>query len=115
MFRNRIMFPIINAFGKVIAFGGRVLDDSLPKYLNSSDTAVFNKRKNLYGANILKEERQLKYAVLVEGYMDAISLNAAGVKGVVASLGTALTAEQAQMIKRFTANVYISYDGDLRA
>lgn len=112
MFRNRIMFPIINAFSRVIAFGGRVMDASTPKYLNSSDTPVFNKRKNLYALNILKEEKQLKYAVLVEGYMDAISLSAAGVKGAVASLGTSLTAEQAQLLKRYTPNVYISYDGD---
>lgn len=112
MFRNRVMFPIINASGKVIAFGGRVLDGSLPKYLNSSDTAVFNKRKNLYAINILKEEKQLKYVFLVEGYMDAISLYAHGIKGMVASLGTALTLEQAQLIKRYTSNVFITYDGD---
>lgn len=112
MFRNRVMFPIINASGKVIAFGGRVLDNSLPKYLNSSDTAVFNKRKNLYAINILKEEKQLKYVFLVEGYMDAISLYAYGVKGMLASLGTSLTPEQAQLIKRYTSNVFIAYDGD---
>ena len=113
MFRNRIMFPIINVFGKVIAFGGRVINhEDTPKYLNSSDTAVFNKRKNLYAINVLKEEKGLKYAVLVEGYMDAISLLAQGQKGVVASLGTSLTSEQAQLIKRYTTNVYIAYDGD---
>jgi DNA primase len=113
MFRNRIMFPIINVFGKVIAFGGRVIDPAdTPKYMNSSDTAVFNKRKNLYAINALKEEKGLKYAVLVEGYMDAISLLAHGQKGVVASLGTSLTNEQAQLIKRYTSNVFIAYDGD---
>ena len=112
MFRDRVMFPIINAFGKVIAFGGRVMGEGTPKYLNSADTPVFNKRKNLYAVNVLKEEKQIKYAVLVEGYMDAISLYARGQKYVVASLGTALTAEQAQLIKRYTNNVFISYDGD---
>ena len=112
MFRNRVMFPIINTYGNVIAFGGRVLDDSTPKYLNSSDTPVFNKRKNLYAMNLLKQQRGLKAALLLEGYMDVISVSAAGVPGAVASLGTSFTKEQAHLLKRFVNNVYLSYDGD---
>ncbi|MEZ4357300.1 MAG: DNA primase [Eubacteriales bacterium] len=111
-FRNRIMFPIIDTFGQVLAFGGRVMDDKLPKYLNSSDTPVFNKRKNLYAINLIKKQRGLKAAILLEGYMDVISLNAAGIPGTLASLGTSFTREQAYLIKRFCSNVCISYDGD---
>ena len=111
-FRNRIMFPIIDTFGNVLAFGGRVMDDKLPKYLNSSDTPVFNKRKNLYAINLVKKQRGLTTAILLEGYMDVISLNAAGIPGTVASLGTSFTREQAYLIKRFCSDVCISYDGD---
>lgn len=111
-FRNRIMFPIINIFGDVIGFGGRVMDNSEPKYLNTGDTIVFNKRNNLYNLNYVKKLKELKYIILVEGYMDVISLNAAGVLPVVASLGTALTSSQAKLIKRYVNEVYISYDGD---
>lgn len=109
-FRNRIIFPIINQYSKVIAFGGRVLDDSLPKYLNSPETPVYNKRKNLYAVNLFK--KSLPHIVLLEGYMDVISLYANGIQNVAASLGTALTSHQAHLMKRYTDNIYISYDGD---
>jgi DNA primase len=111
-FRNRVMFPIMSPLSEVIAFGGRVLDDSAPKYLNSRETAVFNKRKNLYGIDIIRKMRNIKSVVLVEGYMDVVSLCAHGVKAAVASLGTALTKEQAQLLKKYTSDVYIAYDGD---
>ncbi len=111
-FRNRVMYPIINVFGDVVAFGGRVLDDSTPKYLNTKDTVLFNKRRNLYGIDLLRRQRSVKSAVIVEGYMDVVSMYAHGVKAVVASLGTALTKEQAILLKRYTNDVFISYDGD---
>jgi len=111
-FRNRVMFPIINVFGEVIAFGGRVLDDSTPKYLNTRETTLFNKRRNLYGIDLLRRQRSIKSAVIVEGYMDVVSMYAHGVKSVVASLGTALTKEQAVLLKRYTNDVFIAYDGD---
>ena len=111
-FRSRVMFPIINVFGDVIAFGGRVIGDGEPKYLNTRDTLLFNKRRNLYGIDNLRRQRNIKSAVIVEGYMDVVSLCAHGVKAAVASLGTALTREQAVLLKRYTENVYLSYDGD---
>ncbi len=111
-FRNRVMYPIINVFGDVIAFGGRVLDDSTPKYLNTKETVLFNKRRNLYGIDLLRRQQSIKSAVIVEGYMDVVSMYAHGVKSVVASLGTALTKEQAVLIKRYTNDVFIAYDGD---
>lgn len=111
-FRNRVMYPIINVFGDVIAFGGRVLNDSTPKYLNTRDTVLFNKRRNLYGIDLLRRQRSIKSAVIVEGYMDVVSMYAHGVKAVVASLGTALTKEQAILLKRYTSDVFIAYDGD---
>ncbi len=111
-FRNRVMYPIINVFGDVIAFGGRVLDDSTPKYLNTKETTLFNKRRNLYGIDLLRRQQSIKSAVIVEGYMDVVSMYAHGVKSVVASLGTALTKEQAVLIKRYTNDVFIAYDGD---
>ena len=111
-FRGRVMFPIINVFGEVIAFGGRVMDSSQPKYLNTRDTALFNKRKNLYGLNLVRRLNTVKSVVIVEGYMDVVSMQAQGVKAVVASLGTALTREQAVLLKRYTHTVYIAYDGD---
>ncbi len=112
MFRGRLMFPIINQYGKVLGFGGRVLDDSKPKYLNTGDTMIYNKRHNVYAANLLKKERNLRRAILVEGYMDVIALSQFGIRGVVATLGTALTPEQARLLKRFVPMVYLSYDGD---
>ena len=111
-FRNRIMFPIIDAKSRVIAFGGRVLDDSLPKYLNTRDTVVFNKGKNLYNLNVISKESERKKIILVEGYMDVISLYQSGINYSLASLGTALTEEQAELIKRYGEEVYICYDGD---
>jgi DNA primase len=112
VFRNRIMFPIFNMYGDVIGFGGRIMDDSVPKYLNTSDTFAFNKRKNVYGLNFVKKIKGLQSVVLVEGYMDVISLYAKGIYNAVATLGTALTKEQAILIKRFVPLVYIAYDGD---
>lgn len=112
MFRNRAMFPIIDRYDHVIAFGGRSLGDALPKYLNTGDTPIFNKRRHVYAENLLRKERQLNRVVLVEGYMDVIALNQYGVKGVCATLGTALTEEQAVLLKRFAPQIYLSYDGD---
>ena len=111
-FRNRVMFPIFNYNGKVIGFGGRVLDDSLPKYLNSPETLIFNKRLNLYGLNISKKSIKDDTLILVEGYMDLISLYQNNIEYVVATLGTALTIGQAKLIRRFAKNVIISYDSD---
>ncbi|MBT3319037.1 MAG: DNA primase [Clostridia bacterium] len=111
-FRNRVMFPIINTFGDVIAFGGRVMDDSTPKYLNTKETAAFNKRRNLYGIDLIRKMKGIKGVVIVEGYMDVVSLSAHGVKAAVASLGTAFTRQQAMLIKRYTSDVFVAYDGD---
>lgn len=112
-FRNRVMFPIFDYKGNVIGFGGRVLDDSLPKYLNSEDTLIFNKRYNLYGLNFARKHiGNLRSLILVEGYMDLISMYQYGVRNVVATLGTALTDSQAQLIKKFADNVVLSYDSD---
>ena len=111
-FRNRVMFPIFDYRGNVIGFGGRVLDDSLPKYLNSPDTLIFNKRHNLYGLNFARKNLSSRTVILVEGYMDLISLYQYGVKIAVATLGTALTSQQARLIKRYADNVIISYDSD---
>ena len=112
MFRGRVIFPIINAQGKVLGFGGRAMGDAQPKYLNTPDTPVFNKRQGLYALNFAKKERDVGHMVLVEGYMDTVSLRKYGVRGVVATLGTALTQEQARLIKRYVPEVWISYDGD---
>ena len=112
MFRGRVMFPIISAQGRVLGFGGRAMGDAQPKYLNTAETPVFNKRLGLYALNFAKNEREVGHLVLVEGYMDTVSLRKHGVKGVVATLGTALTEEQARLMKRYAAQVWISYDGD---
>ena len=113
---KRLIFPIINSFDEVIAFGGRRLEQSdFGKYLNTRDTLLFNKKKTLYNVNLLKKlkrEQAIKDVIIVEGYMDTISLYQAGFKNVVASMGTSLTKEQARLVKRYTENVYISYDGD---
>ena len=111
-FRNRVMFPIIDQFGNVLAFGGRSMDGSQPKYLNTGDTPIFNKRKGVFAANLLRRERQLKRVILVEGYMDVIQLNQAGIPGVAATLGTSLTEEQARLLSRFAPEIWICYDGD---
>ncbi len=110
-FRNRVMFPIIDVRGEVIGFGGRVLDASEPKYLNSPDTPVYNKSRNLFALNIAKKSKQGRI-ILTEGYMDTISLHQAGFDCAVASLGTSLTAEHAQLISRYTGQAVIAYDGD---
>lgn len=112
MFRNRAIFPIIDAQGQVLGFGGRAMGDIQPKYLNTSDTPVFNKRKGVYAANLLKKQRNLNRVILVEGYMDVVALIQHGVNGVVATLGTALTNEQARLLKRYAPEIWVSYDGD---
>lgn len=112
MFRQRAIFPIIDAQGRVLGFGGRALGDVKPKYLNTGDTPVFNKRQGVFAANLLKKQRGLKRVILVEGYMDVVSLVQAGVQGVCATLGTALTLEQARLLKRYAPEIWVSYDGD---
>ena len=112
MFRSRAMFPIIDSYGNVLAFGGRTLEKREPKYLNTADTPVFNKRKGVFAANLLRRQRHLDRVILVEGYMDVVSLTQFGVEGVCATLGTALTAEQARLLKRFAPQVFLGYDGD---
>ncbi len=110
-FRNRVMTPIINLRGNVIAFGGRVLDDSKPKYINTSDTLVYKKTDNVFALNFAKNGNPGSL-ILAEGYMDVIALHQAGFTNAVASLGTALTREQASLISRYTDEVIISYDAD---
>lgn len=110
-FRNRVIFPIINTAGEVIAFGGRVMDDSKPKYLNTSDTPAFKKSKNLFALNYAKNHCA-EQLILCEGYMDVIALHAQGFQNAVATLGTALTSEQARLMKKYTKTVLISYDSD---
>lgn len=111
-FINRVIFPIFDYRGNVIGFGGRVLDDSLPKYLNSPDTLAFNKKYNLYGLNFARKNISDRTIILVEGYMDLISLYQYGVRNVCATLGTALTLEQGNLLKRYVDTVIISYDSD---
>lgn len=110
-FRNRVIFPIIDVAGNVIGFGGRVMDDSKPKYLNTTDTPAFNKRKNLFALNFAKNCCTEKM-ILCEGYMDVIAMHAAGFEYAVATLGTAITPEQARMFVKYTQKVIISYDAD---
>lgn len=110
-FRNRVMFPIIDVRGNVIGFGGRVMDDSKPKYLNSPETAAFNKRLNLFALNFAKNKKS-DALILVEGYMDVISLHQVGINNAVATLGTALTEEQARLIARYAKDVVLCYDTD---
>ena len=113
-FRNRVIFPVFDVKGKVIGFGGRVLDDSKPKYLNSPETMIFQKGINLYGLNFaVKNGLQEEYVIIVEGYMDLIALHQYGITNAVASLGTALTVNQARLLKRYVSKVIISYDADL--
>ena len=123
MFRNRIIIPIIDTTGNVIAFGGRVLDDSKPKYLNSSDTVVFKKSRNLFALNYAKnailgdkafENSYTKPGEMIvcEGYMDVIAMHQAGFSGAVATLGTAITSEHARLISRYAKTVYLAYDSD---
>ena len=112
MFRNRAMFPIIDAYGNVLGFGGRAMGDVMPKYLNTSDTPAFNKRYNVFAANLLRKARGLARVILVEGYMDVVALSQFGIDGVAATLGTALTPEQARLLHRFAPEIHIAYDGD---
>lgn len=112
---GRLIVPIINNLKQVIAFGGRVLDDSLPKYKNTRETILFNKSKEIFGQHSVKKlklEGPVNELIMVEGYMDVISLFQSGVKNAVASMGTALTAEQAKLIKRYVNKIIICYDGD---
>ena len=112
-FRDRLMFPIIDVRGYVIGFGGRIMkkDDSAAKYLNSPETLIFNKRKNLFALNFAKKSK-LGYLILVEGYMDAIALHQYGFDCAVASLGTALTEDGAALLSRYTNQVVLIYDSD---
>lgn len=112
-FRNRIMYPIIDTRSRVIGFGGRVLDETMPKYLNSQETPIFNKGNNLYGLNLLNKFSDRKRIILVEGYMDVIALFNNKINYGVASLGTALTENQAKLLKRYGENIYICFDSDL--
>ncbi|MDO4594168.1 MAG: DNA primase [Tissierellia bacterium] len=109
--RDRLIFPIFNKSFKVIGFGARILNDSKPKYLNSPESEIFKKRYNLYAFNNAKRQKE-KRIILVEGYMDVIALYARGIKYAVASLGTAFTKEQADLLKSFTNDIYICYDSD---
>ncbi len=110
-FWNRVMYPIMDARGRVIGFGGRVMGDGKPKYLNSPESFLFNKRKHLYALNYARTTRQ-NYMILCEGYMDVITMHQAGFTNAVASLGTALTEEQASLLRRFTKEVLLLYDSD---
>ena len=110
-FWNRVMFPIMDSNSRVIGFGGRVMGDAKPKYLNSPETMIFDKSRNLYGLNRARSSRK-PYFLLCEGYMDVISLHQAGFSNAVASLGTALTPGHAALIKRYVKEVYLTYDSD---
>ena len=110
-FFNRLMFPIFDSAGRPIAFGGRVMGQGEPKYLNSPESEIFNKRRNLYGMSLAKKSRR-SYILIVEGYMDVLSLHQAGFDNAVASLGTALTKEQSMLIKRYADQVVLCYDSD---
>ena len=110
-FWNRVMFPIMDSTSRVIGFGGRVMGDAKPKYLNSPETMIFDKSRNLYGLNRARSSRK-PYFLLCEGYMDVISLHQAGFSNAVASLGTALTPGHASLIKRYVKEVYLTYDSD---
>lgn len=111
-FRNRLMFPIISKNNKIIGFGGRILGDGQPKYLNSPESDVFHKGDNLYGIHIVKKRKDLDKIILVEGYMDVIALFYHGIDYAVASLGTALTENQGKLAHRYGKKVYLCYDGD---
>lgn len=110
-FWNRVMFPIMDVNNRVIGFGGRVMGDGKPKYLNSPETVVFDKSRNLYGLNRARTSRK-PYFLICEGYMDVIALHQAGFTNAVASLGTALTSGQASLIRRYVQEVYLTYDSD---
>jgi len=111
LFRNRLIFPIFDAMGTIIAFGGRVLDDSQPKYLNSPETPLYTKGRHLYGLNLAKSSQD-KRLVLVEGYMDTLAMHQAGIDHAVAALGTAMTEAQANLIRKYTDQVIVGFDAD---
>lgn len=111
-FRNRLIFPIFNNQRKIVGFGGRVMGDGIPKYLNSPESEVFHKGRNLYGIHTVMERPHRDRIIMVEGYMDVIGLYGQGIDYALASLGTALTPDQARLIKRYTDQVYLCYDGD---
>jgi DNA primase len=111
LFRNRLMFPIFDAMGKIVAFGGRVLDQSLPKYINSPETPIYTKGRHLYGLNIAKSSNEHRL-ILVEGYMDTIAMHQAGVDYAVAALGTAMTEAQANLIRKYADQVIVGFDAD---
>ncbi|MBQ8356736.1 MAG: DNA primase [Clostridia bacterium] len=111
LFRNRVMFPVIDTAGNIVAFGGRVMDDSKPKYLNSADTPGFKKSRILFGLNYAKSHCA-EQMILCEGYMDAIAMHAAGFENAVATLGTAITPDHARLLSRYTKRVLINYDSD---
>ena len=112
-FRDRVIFPIINSNDKVIGFGGRAIGDAMPKYLNSQESSIFLKKNNLYGLNLTRKEISSEdRAIIVEGYMDLISLYQSGIRNVVASLGTALTDNQARLLCRYSKNIVMAYDSD---
>lgn len=113
-FWNRVIFPIMDVNGRVIGFGGRVMGDGKPKYLNSPETKVFDKSRNLYGLHIARTSRK-KYMLVCEGYMDVISMHQAGFTNAVASLGTALTSQHASLLKRYTDEVILTYDSVRRS
>ena len=110
-FSGRLIFPIMDTRDRVIGFGGRVLDNSLPKYVNSPENALYHKGNTLYGMNVAKKEK-LDEILIVEGYMDCVALHKSGIVNTVASLGTALTERQAKLLKKYTTTVVISYDQD---
>ena len=110
-FWNRVMFPIMDVNNRVIGFGGRVMGDGTPKYLNSPETLIFDKSRNLYGLNYARTSRE-KYILACEGYMDVIAMHQAGFTNAVASLGTAFTSQQAALLKRYTDTVILTYDSD---
>ena len=110
-FWNRVMFPIMDVNNRVIGFGGRVMGDAKPKYLNSPETKIFDKSRNLYGLNIARKTRK-NYLIICEGYMDVISMHQAGFTNAVASLGTALTSGHASLMRRYTKEVLLTYDSD---
>lgn len=111
-FRRRLIFPIISNKNKIIGFGGRVIGDGKPKYLNSPESDIFHKGKNLYGIHIVMKKHKHEKILMVEGYMDVIGLYAHGIDYALASLGTSLTADQAKLIRRYSENIYLCYDGD---
>ena len=110
-FRDRVIFPVMDLRGNVIAFGGRVMGDGMPKYLNTGETPIFSKRQNLFSLNLAKNTSE-DYLILAEGYMDVIALYQAGFQNAVASLGTAFCEDHSRLLKRFTERVVISFDGD---